>query len=75
MTTTSQFPTSHEGWGHVNLAGATVGNHLFEDGTEQLNTGGSTEYQYNITDAGSSFKVTLVWSDYPSSSGDGPELS
>jgi serine protease AprX len=60
------IPNAHEGWGLVNLANATDGSHEYVDVTGGLNSGGSATYQYDIDASGAAFKVTLVWSDYPS---------
>jgi serine protease AprX len=59
------IPNVHEGWGRINLAEATDGTQQYVDNTAGLSTGGSASYQYNVSAAGA-FKVTLVWSDYPS---------
>ena len=59
------IPNSHEGWGIIDLAAATDGNIQFVDDTTGINTGNSDQYQYSVQ-AGGSFKVSLVWSDYPS---------
>jgi len=50
----------------VDLANATDGSHQFVENTPGLNTGGSLSFQYNVSSGGSSLKVTLVWSDFPS---------
>jgi hypothetical protein len=60
------IPNVHEGWGRVNVAAATDGSRQYVDETSGLNTGGSASYQYNVATAGQPFKVTLVWSDFPS---------
>jgi hypothetical protein len=60
------IPNNHEGWGRVNVNNATDGSHQFVENTTGLSTGGSATYQFNIGAGGSPFKVTLVWSDYPS---------
>jgi hypothetical protein len=59
------IPNVHEGWGRVDLAAATDGSHQFVEAAG-LGTGGSNGYQYTVTSSGTPFKVTLVWSDYPS---------
>ena len=59
------IPNVHEGWGRINLAEATDGTQQYVDNTAGLGTGGSYSAQYAVA-AGASFKVTLVWSDYPS---------
>ena len=60
------IPNVHEGWGRVNLTGATGGSYQFLDEATGLATGGSASYQYSIATAGQPFKVSLVWSDFPS---------
>jgi serine protease AprX len=60
------IPNRHEGWGRVDLAAATDGTRQFVDGATSLTTNGSATYTYSIGTAGSPFKVTLAWSDYPS---------
>jgi PKD repeat protein len=60
------IPNDHEGWGRVNLVDATDGSHQFVDETTGLGTNGTATYQFNIETSGAPFKVTLVWSDYPS---------
>ncbi|MFH1085327.1 MAG: S8 family serine peptidase, partial [Chloroflexota bacterium] len=59
------IPNIHEGWGRVNLARATVGTAQWVDQTTGLGTGGSASYAFAVS-GGAPFKVTLVWSDYPS---------
>ena len=59
------IPNNHEGWGRVNLAEATDGTAKYVDETSGLNTNGTMTYQYTVGSAGSPFKVTLVWTDYP----------
>ena len=59
------IPNGHEGWGRVNLANATDGSHEFVEETTGLSTNGSASYQFP-TDGNTTFKVSLVWSDYPS---------
>lgn len=58
------IPNSHEGWGLVNLDAATNGaSQYIEEGTG-LSTNGTQSF--NVTTTGGPLKVTLVWSDYPS---------
>ncbi len=59
------IPNIHEGWGRVDLAAATDGNGKFIDNTAGLGTNGTATY--TATAAGGPLKITLVWSDYPSS--------
>jgi serine protease AprX len=58
------IPNIHEGWGLVNLDGATDGTLQFVDEGAGLSTSGVQTFTVNYT--GGPFKVTLVWSDYPS---------
>jgi PKD repeat protein len=60
------IPNVHEGWGRVNLTNATDGSHQFVDETNGLQTGEEFTYQFIVNSAITPFKVTLVWSDYPS---------
>ncbi len=60
------IPNRHEGWGRVDLAAATDGSRQFADSLTALSTTGSATYTYSVGTAGSPFKVTLVWTDYPS---------
>jgi hypothetical protein len=61
------IPNNHEGWGRVNLHSATDGSHQFEDVSTGIQTGGSANYQYTVESDGSPIRISLVWSDYPSS--------
>ncbi len=59
------IPNVHEGWGRINLDAATDGTIQFvEEAATGLSTGGSQVF--NVTSTGGPLKVTLVWSDYPS---------
>lgn len=60
------IPNVHEGWGRVNLANATDGSHSFDDdGTKTLSTGAKRTFTASVG-AGAAFKVTVVWTDAPS---------
>jgi len=59
------IPNRHEGWGRVDLAAATDGTRQFVDGPT-VTTNISATYTYSLATDGSPFKVTLAWSDYPS---------
>ncbi|HMO57484.1 MAG TPA: S8 family serine peptidase, partial [Roseiflexaceae bacterium] len=59
------IPNVHEGWGRVDLVNATDGSGLFNDTGAGLSTGGSAIFSYNVA-GGTPFKVSLAWSDYPS---------
>jgi hypothetical protein len=59
------IPNVHEGWGRVNLDNATDGTAQFVDNTAGLSTGGSAAPTYTAP-GGAPLKITLVWSDYPS---------
>jgi uncharacterized repeat protein (TIGR01451 family) len=67
------IPNMHEGWGLVNVAGATTPGRAFIDEAAGLNTGNTHTYSYSVG-AGQPFKVTLVWSDYPGSPSGGAML-
>lgn len=59
------IPNVHEGWGRIDLAAATDDTAEFVDNTAGLSTGGSYVASYSVP-GGQPFKVSLVWSDYPS---------
>lgn len=59
------IPNVHEGWGLINLDAATDGTVAFVDeAATGLSTGGSTNF--TVTPTGGPLKITLVWTDYPS---------
>jgi len=58
------IPNSHEGWGRVNLANATDGTAQYVDNAAGLATNGTAIYQYAVS--GGPLKITVVWTDYPS---------
>lgn len=58
------IPNSHEGWGRINLDAATDGTIQYVDEGTGLSTGGSANFQ--VTSSGGPLKVTVVWTDYPS---------
>lgn len=57
------IPNSHEGWGRINLDAATSGSVQFVEHAGLTTNATAT---YTITPTGGPLKVTLVWSDYPS---------
>jgi PKD repeat protein len=59
------IPNNHEGWGRIDLTNAVDGSAAFVDDTTGVTTGTSDVTTYTV-DGGSSLKVSLVWSDYPS---------
>ena len=63
------IPNNHEGWGRIDVDAATDGSlqHRDFENTEAdaLGTGDMVEYTYTAV-AGRSLKVTLAWSDFPS---------
>ena len=61
------IPNVHEGWGRVDLANATDGSHRYVDDTGGLQTGEVASHQFAVGPGANHFKVTLVWTDYPSS--------
>jgi hypothetical protein len=58
------IPNVHEGWGRINLDGATDGTIQYVDEGTGLSTNGTASF--NVTSTGGPLKVTVVWSDYPS---------
>ncbi len=60
------IPNVHEGWGRVDLANATDRGHVYVDNTAGLATGSVASYQFTVGSPGAPFKVSTVWSDYPS---------
>ena len=59
------IPNVHEGWGRVNVGAATDGTAQYHDNTAGLSTNGSATYTADVATAGA-LKISLVWSDYPS---------
>ena len=59
------IPNIHEGWGRVDLDGATAGNAYVDDGTGLVKDA-SASFAFSVATAGLPFKVSLVWSDFPS---------
>ena len=60
------IPNMHEGWGRVDLANATDGSHQFDDETSPLATGTNATFNFPMPTPGLPFRVTVVWTDYPS---------
>jgi subtilisin family serine protease len=60
------LPNYAQGWGRVNVANAVSQSRIFQDVADAsgLSTGKNQGYTYQVSTA-SSFKVTLVWTDYP----------
>ncbi|MBK9923931.1 MAG: S8 family serine peptidase [Anaerolineales bacterium] len=58
------IPNNHEGWGRINLDAATDGTIQFVDEGTGLATNGTQTF--TVTSTGGPLKVTVVWSDYPS---------
>ncbi|MEM8859807.1 MAG: S8 family serine peptidase, partial [Chloroflexota bacterium] len=67
------IPNVHEGWGRINLANATDGSHQYVENTAGLSTGNSSSQQVTVA-AGTPLKITLVWSDAPSTANAGTNL-
>ncbi len=59
------IPNIHEGWGRVDLAAATDGSATFYDVAPGIGTNGTASYTFTATAEGP-LKISLVWSDYPS---------
>ena len=60
------IPNIHEGWGRVDLTNAIDSTRQFVDETTNLSTGGTASFQFTVVDAARPLKVTLAWTDYPS---------
>ncbi len=58
------IPNSHEGWGLINLDAATNGSVQYVETGAGLATNGSVSY--SVTATGGPLKITVVWTDYPS---------
>ncbi len=58
------IPNNHEGWGLVNLDAATDGSIQYVEEGTGLTTGASQNF--TVATTGGPLKVTVVWSDYPS---------
>jgi len=59
------IPNVHEGWGRIDVANAVDGSAEFVDEGVGVATAGSMSYTFE-TDGSSPLKVSLVWSDFPS---------
>ncbi len=59
------IPNNHEGWGLVNLADSVDGSAEWVDEATGLTTGATATYTYTTAGA-TDLRVSLVWSDYPS---------
>jgi serine protease AprX len=64
---TNPIPNPHEGWGRVDLVNATDNSGVYYDEGAALSTGTSTSFAFDVASAGAPLKVTLAWTDYPSS--------
>ena len=61
------IPNMHEGWGRVDLANATDDSAaVCWTKTATLSTGDTATLHFTVSAAGRPFKVTLAWTDYPS---------
>jgi len=58
------IPNNNEGWGRVNLDAATDGTIKYVDEGTGLATNGTQTF--TVTSTGGPLKVSVVWSDYPS---------
>jgi hypothetical protein len=66
------IPNMHEGWGRVNVANATDGSPTFVE-SAGVSTNGSAGYSFSVNTT-KPVKVSLVWSDYPSTESAGKNL-
>ena len=60
------IPNIHEGWGRVDLAAAVDGTRTFEDEAAPMSTGSTASHQITVDDSLRPLKVTLAWTDAPS---------
>jgi subtilase family serine protease/subtilisin family serine protease len=60
------IPNIHEGWGRVDVAAAVDGTRTFEDEAAPLSTGSTATYGIAVDDSARPLKVTLAWTDAPS---------
>ncbi len=59
------IPNSHEGWGRVDLADSVDGSAQWVDEATGVGTSGAMNYDYT-TDGSTDLRISLVWSDFPS---------
>ncbi len=59
------IPNVHEGWGRIDVANAVDGSAQWVDEANGVTTGGAMTYTFDTAGA-ADFKVSLVWTDYPS---------
>ena len=59
------IPNVHEGWGLVDLDNATDGSHQYVDDAIGVGTAATAGNSFDVA-AGGDFRVSLVWSDFPS---------
>jgi len=76
---TADIPNYNEGWGRVLLNDALYfdGDAIelkVEDETGGVSNGGTIDYTLNVESSSVPLEVTLVWTDYPASSGAGVAL-
>ena len=68
------IPNNHEGWGRIDLAAATTGTNRALIDNRSVSTSSSEVISYTVSNSSTPLKVSLVWSDYPASSGAGTKL-
>ena len=68
------IPNHHEGWGRVSLAPVSPDRMGFVDETISLSTGQTVAFSATLSSGGDQAKVTLVWSDRPSTAAAGKNL-
>ncbi|MBA2337113.1 MAG: S8 family serine peptidase [Acidimicrobiia bacterium] len=59
------IPNVHEGWGRIDVAGATDGGAAWTDVDDGLSTGASDVFNHTVA-GDSPLRVTVVWTDSPS---------
>lgn len=59
----------------MNVGAATDGSHEYVDETNGVGISSNSSYTFNVATSGTTFKLTLVWSDYPSTETAAPDLA
>jgi hypothetical protein len=64
-------PNNNEGWGRVNLENSLFPNYPLkmefrDNSTDAVGTGESKEYSFSVVNSTVPFRITLVWTDFPS---------
>ena len=63
------IPNNHEGWGRIDLAAATTGTNRTLIDDQSTTTTVTKVFSHTVSSSAEPLKISLVWSDYPSSAG------